>query len=124
MGILMACSKQVDEERLLHSVTQRIGQQRKSDIRLGEVIETFLRERSRMLEQGAAVSDVWKEVIPPSLQPFCRPDKIAGHTLYIQVQPGAPMYQMQLLTSHLLEQIRQQLPGSRIRTIRLVPLAV
>jgi hypothetical protein len=63
-------------------------------------------------------------VIPPELQPFCRPDRISGHTLYIQVQPGAAMYQMQLLTSRLLEQLRQQAPGSRIRSIRLVPLAV
>ncbi|MHC4237408.1 MAG: DciA family protein, partial [Planctomycetota bacterium] len=63
--------------------------------------------------------DAWEAVVPPTLKRFCRLDKRAGNTLFVQAQPGPYMHQLQMLSGELLEQIQRAAPRCGIRKIRV-----
>lgn len=95
---------------------------RKKESQLGDEIYSYLKQHDKSLTKNAAIVDLWNQIIPPGLQPHCRLDKRVGNTLYVQVQPGPYMHQLQVLSGELLDRIRQNAPRSGIQKIRILPL--
>jgi hypothetical protein len=95
---------------------------RRTESNLGDEIFSYLKQHDRTFVKNAVIVDLWNQIIPPGLQPFCRLDKRVGNTLYVQAQPGAYMHQLQMLSDELLDRIRQCAPRSGIQKIRIIPL--
>lgn len=112
----------MDEDKRLKSASGWQYKPRRTDSRLGDELVSYLTQRSRTWTKNAALVDIWEQVVPPTLQPFCRLDKRVGNTLYLQAEPGPYMYQAQMLSSELLNEIKQQAPRCGIQKIRVVPL--
>ena len=111
----------MDEDKQLKGASSWQYRPRRTDSRLGDEVASFLSQRGRTFTRNATLVDIWKRVIPPTLQPFCQLDKRVGNTLYLQAEPGPYMYQAQLLSKELLERIKQQAPRSGIQHIRVAP---
>ena len=90
--------------------------------RLGDEITSYLKQHHWAFEKNATIVDIWPQVVPESLQDYCRLDKHVGNTLYVQVVPGAYMHQMQMMAGEVLEKIKQISPRSGIQKIRLIPM--
>jgi len=112
----------MDEDRQLKGASSWQYRPKRTDARLGDEVVSYLTQRSRALAKNATLVDIWEHVIPRTLQPFCRLDKRVGNTLYLQAEPGPYMYQAQMLSSELLEQIKQQAPRCGVQKIHIVPL--
>jgi hypothetical protein len=94
---------------------------KRTETRLGEEASSYLKQRNRTLMKNAIVVDLWDEIFPPSLKPFCSLETRVGNTLYIQAQPGPYMHQAQMLTDELLDRMNQLAPHCGIQKIRVVP---
>ena len=112
----------MDENKRLKSATDWQFRPKRTGSRLGDEIVVYLEKRSRMWTRNATVMDIWQQVVPSALQPFCRLDKRVGNTLYLQAAPGPYLYQVQNLSDELLDAIKQQAPRSGIQKIRVMPL--
>lgn len=112
----------MDENKWLKSASGWQYRPRRTDARLGDELVSYITQRSRTWTKNAALVDIWERVVPPTLQPFCRLDKRVGNTLYLQAEPGPYMHQAQMLSSELLNEIKQQAPRCGIQKIRVTPL--
>lgn len=110
----------MDEDKQLKGASSWQYRPKRTDSQLGEEIASFLSQRERTFTRNATLVDIWKRVIPPTLQPFCQLDKRVGNTLYLQAEPGPYMYQARILSKELLEQIKRQAPRSGVQQIRVV----
>lgn len=88
---------------------------------LGDEVCSYLKNRAPAFTKNASIVDAWKSVVPPTLQPFCRLDRRAGNTLYLEAEPGPYMYQAQMLSGELLNRIKQLAPRCGVQKIRVVP---
>ena len=111
----------MDEDKRLKGALDWQYRPRRTDARLGDEVVSYLTQRDRAFTKNAAIVDIWKEVIPPTLQPFCRLDKRVGNALYLQAEPGPYMHQAQMLSGELLDRIRELAPRCGIQKIRIVP---
>ncbi|MCI0498210.1 MAG: DUF721 domain-containing protein [Planctomycetales bacterium] len=112
----------MNEEKYLRGALSWQRKIKPTHARLGEEVVSYLRRQAHTLEKNAAIADIWRQVLPLELQPFCRLDKRSGSTLFVQAQPGPYMYQMQLLSGELLERICRQIPRCGIQKICVIPM--
>ena len=111
----------MDQEKLLHSATAWQGRRRQTTSRLGANANAYLQKRHRQLKKSAAVVDVWQEVLPQQFYEHCSLARITGSSIYVEVEPGTYMHEMQLLNTELLEHIRDRCPNAGIKKIILRP---
>ena len=114
----------VDEDQWLQGAGSWQYRPARTDRRLGEDIDCFFQQHSRILEKNAALLDLWPQVVPPLLAEYCRPGKRVGNTLYVEVTPGPYMHQMQMFAGQLLENIKQLSPRCGIQKIRVTPKTI
>ncbi|MEN8127576.1 MAG: DUF721 domain-containing protein [Planctomycetota bacterium] len=112
----------MDEDKQLKGALDWQYRPKRKASQLGDEVVSYLKRRDRALTKNAVLVDIWEMVVPPTLQPYCRLDKRAGNTLYLQAAPGPYMHQAQMLSSELLERIKQLAPRSGVQKIRVVPL--
>lgn len=115
-------SEDTNEEERLHGASNWQIKPKQTDSRLGEEIESYLKRHARTFEKNAPLMDVWEQVVPESMLPYCRPDKRVGNVLYVQAMPGAYMHRMQTIAGEVLEKIQRLSPRSGIQKIRIIPL--
>ena len=111
-----------DQDKLLRSATAWQWRKRQTTSRLGADAQGFIQARKRTLEKNTAVVDAWEQVLPQQLAEHSRIIKISAGQIYVEVEPGAFMHEMQLLSSELLEHIRGRCPYCGIKKIVLRPL--
>ena len=111
----------MDQEKLLRSATgwQRRGRQTTS--RAGLNANAYLQMKQRQLGKSTAVVDVWQEVLPPQFYEHCTLAKVTSDAIYVEVDPGPYMHEMQMLNTELVEHIRNRCPSSGIKKIILRP---
>ena len=111
----------MDQEKLLRSATgwQRRG--KKETPRAGTSAKHYLQMKQRQLEKNAEVVDLWQEILPPGMYDYCSLAKISAGTMYIEVDPGTYMHQMQTMITELLETIQGRCPYAGIKKIILRP---
>jgi len=112
----------MDEEKKLKGALSWQYKPRHTESCLGNEVCSYLEQRHRAFTKNASIVDAWKAVVPPTLQPFCRLDKRAGNTLYLQAAAGPYMHQAQMLSGELLEKIKQLAPRCGIQKIKIIPI--
>lgn len=110
------------EEQYLRSATHWQFRPKRSETGLGQEIFSYLQQRNRAFEQNVPLVELWKSIVPPALEPYCRLDKRSGNVLYIQAQAGPYMHQVKVLSGELLERIRQAAPRCGICHIKVIPM--
>jgi hypothetical protein len=78
---------------------------------------------NRISPQQARFSDIaeaWGRLLPAGLCGHCEIVDISGGQLAVQVDSPAYMYELQLCSSELLEELQRQCPRVRLTKIKLV----
>ena len=112
----------MDEEKQLQAATSWQKRPKQTSVCLGDEISSYLQRRKRTFEKNTSVVEIWEQIVPGTLKPFCRLDRRVGNVLYIEAQPGPYLHQAQMLSTELLDRIQAQAPRSGIQKIRVVPM--
>ena len=92
-----------------------------SAVRLGEVAERLMAEQiSPRQEKFSSVAEVWNLMLPAELAQHCEIVGVSGGQLKVQVDSPSYMYELQLCSSQLLEELQQQCPKARLTKIKFV----
>ena len=110
-----------DQEDLLRSATGWQWRGKKETAKVGLSAKNYLHLKSRQLEKNAEVVDIWQDILPQPFYEHCKLAKISAGAMYIEVEPGTYMHQMQMMITELLEEIQGRCPYSGIKKIILRP---
>jgi len=88
-------------------------------VRLGDVVQQLIDNHiSPTCDKFGAVAEVWSQLLPPELAQHCQVGGISAGLLRVRVDSPAYMYELQLCSHELVEQLRQQCPQARIKKIK------
>ena len=108
----------MDEEMLLYEISKRRRPKVKAE-QLGSVAQKYLDRRGRGLERGAAVLDVWGEVLPGEFYEHCQVVSFSGGRLVVEVDPGPYMHELRIMSSELLGHLQGRCGRAKIKNIKL-----
>ena len=111
----------MDQEKLLRSATAWQRRKKQTTNRFGLEAQEYLKARKRTFEKNSDVVDAFQQVLPQQLNEHCQLVKISSGQVYIEVEPGPYMHEMQMLSSELLEHIKGRCPYSGVKKIILRP---
>jgi predicted nucleic acid-binding Zn ribbon protein len=90
-------------------------------VRLGEVAQQLMAEQiSPRQEKFSSVAEVWNLMLPAELAQHCEIVGVSGGQLKVQVDSPSYMYELQLCSSQLLEELQQQCPKARLTKIKFI----
>ena len=100
---------------------RRIPPKRNNTAKLGDLLTSLVeRQISSQRARYGALTQAWSRLLPSELAQHCEIVRIAGGQLTVQVDLSAYMYELQLCSSELLEQLRKNCPRARIEKIKII----
>lgn len=112
----------MDQEKILRSATAWQQREKQTSQRLGDAAQNYMQSHERAFKKSSEIVDAWDSLVPEQLQKHSRLSKISGGYIYIEVEPGAYMHEMQLISAELIESIRARCPHSGVKKIVLAPI--
>ena len=89
-------------------------------VSLGRIAQQVLDERiSPQQVKFSQVDEVWRELLPVELYQHCEIVGISGGQLDVRVDSPAYVYELQLCSSELLNELQRQCPRVRLTRIKL-----
>jgi len=67
-----------------------------------------------------SIEKLWRQLLPVNLMQHSRIAGISGGQLKIQADSPSYMYELQLCSSQLLDELRRQCPGVRLTEIKVI----
>lgn len=110
----------MDEDGRLRSVIKWRMRPDRAE-KLGDTLSRFM--KGRVLPQQARfgpVVELWEQLLPVELSQHCKIADISGGQLKVRVDSSSYMYELQLCSSELLENLQRLCPRARIKQIKLV----
>ncbi|MFC1634029.1 DUF721 domain-containing protein [Planctomycetota bacterium] len=108
-----------DIERLQNTLDYRRRRKKYGAVSLGQVAQQLLAERiSPQQAKFSQVDEVWRELLPIELQEHCEIVGISGGQLDVQVDSPSYVYELQLCSSELLNELQRQCPRVRLTRIK------
>ena len=112
----------MDQEKTLRGATSWQQRIKPTTERLGAVADNYLKLNERTFRKNSEIVDAWEQIVPRQLHEHSRLSKISGGCVYIEVETGAYMHEMQLISTELLENIKARCPYSTIKKIKVCPM--
>ena len=110
-----------EDERLRNAVEWRRSPKSQTTIRLGQVVQQLMTEQiSPRQARFSQVAAVWSQLLPAELCRHCEIVDISGGQLEVQVDSPSYVYELQLCSSELLEELQRQCPKARLTKIKFV----
>ncbi len=110
-----------DEDQFLRGAVSWQYKRRETVGRLGFNVEKYVNARRSEFNKNAKIMDAWQDLLPAELHDHCSVDRISSGNLYIEVDPGAYMHELQVMSSELLEQLQRVCRYGGIKRIVLRP---
>ncbi|UCG47660.1 MAG: DUF721 domain-containing protein [Phycisphaerales bacterium] len=93
----------------------------KAAVSLGQVVSQLMAEQiSPRQARLCEVADLWGRLLPSSLHEHCRIVDISRGLLKVEVDSPSYLYELQLCSEELLEELQRQCPGARVKRIKFV----
>jgi len=109
------------EEMFLRRLCRRRQTAYYTTPRLGDNVATYMKARRGELETNASVIDVWRRLLPAGLYEHTRIAGIGAGAVYVEVEPGPYMHELQLLRAELCGQLQRLCRSAGVRRIVLRP---
>lgn len=89
--------------------------------RVGDVVQQLMDNQLSPRQQVSSVIDqLWHQLLPAELVRHSRIVGVSSGQLKIQVDSASYMYELQLCSSRLLDELRRLCPQARVKEIKLV----
>ena len=109
------------KERFLRSTTSWQSKSGPTATLLGQAVRQYLQERNGIFKKNRTVVDIWNEIVPAEMRSHCTLKGIEAGILTVEVDPGAYMHEMRLMSDELLKYLHSHSGRSGIRRIALQP---
>lgn len=110
-----------DEDQFLRGAVSWQYRRRETVGRLGLNVEKYVNTRQSEFKKNATIMDAWRQLLPAELYENCSIDRVVSGNLYVEVEPGAYMHELQLMSSELLGQLQRVCRYGGIKRIVLRP---
>ena len=110
-----------DEDQFLRGATSWQYKRRDTVGRLGFDVDKYVNRRQPELNKNATIMEAWRQLLPAQLYEHCSVDRIVSGNLYIEVDTGAYMHELQMMSSELVEQLQRLCRYGGIKRIVLRP---
>ena len=108
-------------ERLQKADECRRTRKKYGTVSLGQVAQQLMAEQiSPRQTIFGPVAELWSQLLPDELCRHCEIVDISGGQIKVQVDSPSYMYELQLCSSELLEELQQQCPKARLTKIKFV----
>ncbi len=108
-------------ERLQNTLKCRRTRKPYSAFGLGQVAQQLMdRQISPRQAVFSEVSETWSQMLPAELGGHCEIIDISGGLLKVRVDSPSYMYELQLCSSELLEELQQHCPKARLTKVKFV----
>ena len=110
-----------DEKLLLNSAKWRETPKPYNTAGLGQVARQLMDERISPLQaRFSKIAELWSRLLPAELDGHCEIVDISGGQLTVQADSPSYVYELQLCSSELLEELQRQCPRARLVKIKFV----
>ena len=108
-------------EQLTNPVKCRVRPKRQETVRLGDVLAKFIDEQiSPQQARFEALTELWRELLPPNLYQRCQIADMSGGELKVSVDSPSYANELRWCSSELLEELQQRCPQARIKRIKII----
>jgi predicted nucleic acid-binding Zn ribbon protein len=108
-------------ERLQNTLKCRRTRKPYSAFGLGQVAQQLMdRQISPRQAVFSEVAETWSQMLPAELGGHCEIVDISGGLLKVRVDSPSYMYELQLCSSELLEELQQHCPKARLTKVKFV----
>jgi predicted nucleic acid-binding Zn ribbon protein len=108
-------------ERLQNTLKCRRTRRPYDAFGLGQVAQQLMdRQISPRQAVFSEVAETWSQMLPAELGVHCEIIDISGGLLKVRVDSPSYMYELQLCSSELLEELQQHCPKARLTKVKFV----
>ncbi len=108
-------------ERIQNTLKCRRTRKPYSAFGLGQVAQQLMdRQISPRQAVFSEVAETWSQMLPAELGGHCEIVDISGGLLKVRVDSPSYMYELQLCSSELLEELQQHCPKARLTKVKFV----
>src|SRR4030042_793584 len=106
-------------EQLRNAVKWRVAPRAERTVSLGDVLSGLIENHvAPQQTRFGLITEAWGQMLPSELYQHCRIVDVSGGRLKVAVDSPSYMYELQLLSSEILEELARQYPQARIREIK------
>ena len=109
-----------DEDALLNGATSWQRRRRETTSSLADSGRKYLGFNIRRLKESAKIVDAWQELLPEEIAGHCNIKKIEAGVIEVEVDSGAYLHEMRLMSNELVEHLRDICGQGKIKRIKLV----
>ncbi|MHC4511531.1 MAG: DciA family protein [Planctomycetota bacterium] len=110
-----------EDTRLNNAVQWRRTGKACGAVRLDQAVRELVDEQILPRQaRFSQVAEAWSQLLPAPLSRHCEIADIAGGQLDVQVDSPSYLYELQLCSSELLEELQRQCPKVRLTKIKFV----
>ncbi|MHC4571687.1 MAG: DciA family protein [Planctomycetota bacterium] len=112
----------VDKGKQLQNVARwRSKRNLNKAAKLGDVIRQLVENRISPLQaRFGKIEEAWNQLLPAELCRHCGITSISGGQLKVHVDSPSYVYELQLCSSELLEELQRQCPRAKIKKIKFI----
>ena len=111
----------MDEETRLRNAVRWRRRKAYDATRLDQAVQELVQEHVLPRQaRFSRVMEVWERLLPESLAAHCEIVDITAGQLDVQVDSPSYLYELQLCSSELLDELQQQCPRVRLTKIRFI----
>ena len=112
--------KYVNEDELLAGAVSWQRRRRETTSSIADSGHKYLGFNLRRLKQSAKIVDAWQELLPEDMLGHCNIKKIVSGVIEVEVDSGAYLHEMRLMSNELVEHLREICGRGKIKKIKLV----
>jgi hypothetical protein len=112
--------KYIDEDALLKGAVSWQWRKRDRTSSIADSGHSYLGANLRRLKESAKIVDAWQELLPDEMMEHCSISKIKNGVIEVEVDSGAYMHEMRLMSGELVEHLRDICGQGKIKKIKLV----
>lgn len=108
-------------EQLSRAGRGRVSAKPEVTVRLGDLLAKFVDEQiSPQQARFEALTELWRELLPPNLYRRCQIADMSGGELKVSVDSPSYANELRWCSSELLEELQQRCPQARIKRIKII----
>ena len=110
----------MDEDQQLRNIIRwRTKSNSNRTAKLGDTVKQLMENQiSPQQARFGPIAELWSQLLPAELHRHCKLADISGGQFKVLVDSPTHLYELQLCSSQLLEELQQQCPRARIKKIK------
>ena len=112
---------QMNDAELLKKAASKRKKRRDTVVKLAEPLQKIMdRKISPAADKFGAVAQYWRQNLPEDLKKHCRIKNLENGKLKVAVDSPVYLYQMKMMSTMLLKDLKASCPKARIKYINFV----